>query len=129
MDESCEVKLSKTCVKNFQDLPCGREFMDVAVRRSGCSPRSPRHNQPNQIGENDGKQAKQKISRSVQAHERGHCGDPQMSMADMRAVMEHGGDATTEPRGVDYIEAETQRTPGSERPSPLKTPRPCCSNS
>jgi hypothetical protein len=34
--------------------------------------------------------------------------DPQMSMADMRAVMEHGGDATTEPRGVDYIEAETQ---------------------
>jgi len=43
--------------------------------------------------------------------------DPQMSMADMRAVMEHGGDATTEPRGVDYIEAETQRTPGSERPA------------
>ena len=39
------------------------------------------------------------------------------SMADMRAVMEHGGDATTEPRGVDYIEAGTQRTPGSERPS------------
>src|SRR5258708_2984616 len=43
--------------------------------------------------------------------------DPQMSMTDMRAVMEHGGDATTEPRGVDYIEAGTQRTPGSERPS------------
>ncbi len=41
--------------------------------------------------------------------------DPQMSMADMRAVMGHGGDATTEPRGVDYIEAETQRTPDSER--------------
>jgi hypothetical protein len=43
--------------------------------------------------------------------------DPQMSMADMRAVMEHGGDATTEPRGVDYFEAATRRTPGSERPS------------
>jgi len=43
--------------------------------------------------------------------------DPQMSMADMRAVMEYGGDATTEPRGVDYIEAETQGTPGSERPA------------
>ena len=43
--------------------------------------------------------------------------DPQMSMADMRAVMEHGGDPTTEPRGVDYIEAETQRTPDSERPT------------
>jgi hypothetical protein len=42
--------------------------------------------------------------------------DPRMSMADMCAVMEHG-DATTEPRGVDYIEAETQRTPGSERPA------------
>ena len=43
--------------------------------------------------------------------------DPQMSMVDMRAVMEHGGDATTEPRGVDYIEAATEPTPGSERPS------------
>ena len=43
--------------------------------------------------------------------------DQQMSMADMRAVMEHEGDATTEPRGVDYIEAETQRTPDSERPA------------
>jgi hypothetical protein len=43
--------------------------------------------------------------------------DPQMSMADVRAVMEHGGDPTTEPRGVDYIEAETQRTPDSERPA------------
>ena len=43
--------------------------------------------------------------------------DPQMPMADMRAVMEHGGDATTDPRSVDYIEAETQRTPGSERPA------------
>jgi hypothetical protein len=43
--------------------------------------------------------------------------DPQMSMADMRAVMEHGGDPTTEPRGVDCIEAETQRTPDSERPA------------
>ena len=43
--------------------------------------------------------------------------DLQMSMPDMRAVMEHGGDATTEPRGVDYIEAEIQRTPGSERPA------------
>jgi hypothetical protein len=43
--------------------------------------------------------------------------DLQMSMPDMRAVMEHGGDATTEPRGVDYIEAERQRTPGSERPA------------
>ena len=43
--------------------------------------------------------------------------DPQMSMADMRAVMEHRGHATTEPRGVYYIEAGTQRTPGSERPS------------
>jgi hypothetical protein len=43
--------------------------------------------------------------------------DPQMSMADMRAVIEHGGDPTTEPRGVDYIEAETQRTPDSERPA------------
>ena len=43
--------------------------------------------------------------------------DPPMSMADMRAVMEHGGDATTEPRGVHYIEAGAQRTPGSERPS------------
>ena len=42
---------------------------------------------------------------------------PQMSMADMRAVMEHGGDPTIEPRGVDYIEAETQRTPDSERPA------------
>ena len=42
---------------------------------------------------------------------------PQMSMADTRAAMEHGGDATTEPRGVDHIEAGTQRTPGSERPS------------
>ena len=43
--------------------------------------------------------------------------DPQMFRADMRAVMEHGGDATTEPRGVDYIEAERQRTPGSDRPA------------
>jgi hypothetical protein len=43
--------------------------------------------------------------------------DPQMSMADMRATMEHRGDATTEPRGVHYIEAATQPTPGSERPS------------
>ena len=43
--------------------------------------------------------------------------DPQMSMADMRAVLEPGGDATTEPRGVDNIEAETQRTAGSERPT------------
>ena len=43
--------------------------------------------------------------------------DPQMSMADIRAAMEHRGDATTEPRGVDYIEAATQPTPGSERPS------------
>jgi hypothetical protein len=43
--------------------------------------------------------------------------DPQMSMADMRAVMEHRGDATTEPCGVHYIEAGTQRTPGSERPA------------
>ena len=42
---------------------------------------------------------------------------PQMSMADMRAVTEHGGDPTIEPRGVDYIEAETQRTPDSERPA------------
>jgi ketosteroid isomerase-like protein len=47
----------------------------------------------------------------------GIAADPQMSMADMRAVMEHGGDATTEPRGVQYIEAGTQRTPGSERPT------------
>jgi hypothetical protein len=43
--------------------------------------------------------------------------DPQMSMAEMRAATEHGGDATTEPRGVDYFEAATRRTPGSERPS------------
>jgi hypothetical protein len=43
--------------------------------------------------------------------------DPQMSMADMRSVIEHGGDPTTEPRGVDYVEAETQRTPDSERPA------------
>ena len=43
--------------------------------------------------------------------------DTQMSMADMHAVLEHGGNATTEPRGVDYSEAGTQRTPGSERPS------------
>ena len=42
---------------------------------------------------------------------------PQMPMADMRAAMEHGRDATTQPRGVDYIEAATQPTPGSERPS------------
>jgi len=41
--------------------------------------------------------------------------DPQISIADMRALMEHRGDATTKPRGVDYIEAGTQRTPGSER--------------
>jgi hypothetical protein len=43
--------------------------------------------------------------------------EPQMSMADIRAVIEHGGDATTGPRGVDSIEAGTQRTAGSERPS------------
>jgi hypothetical protein len=43
--------------------------------------------------------------------------DTQMSMAEMRAAMEHGGDATTEPRGVDYIEAATEPTFGSERPS------------
>ena len=43
--------------------------------------------------------------------------DQQMSMADMRAVMEHEEDATIEPRGVDYIEAERQRTPGSDRPA------------
>jgi hypothetical protein len=43
--------------------------------------------------------------------------DPQMSMADIRAMMEHGGDATTKPRCVDFIEAGALRTPGSERPS------------
>ena len=35
--------------------------------------------------------------------------EPQMSMADIRTVMEHGGDATTEPRSVDYIQAGTRR--------------------
>ena len=37
--------------------------------------------------------------------------DPQMSMADMRAVMEHLGDATTEPRGLDYIEVDAGGVP------------------
>jgi acetyl esterase/lipase len=32
--------------------------------------------------------------------------DPRMSMGDLRAVLEHGGDATREPRGVDYIEVD-----------------------
>jgi len=86
---------SKTCVRNFQDLPCGREFIDVAMRRlrSPATVTPAQSTKPNRR-ERYGKQAKQGISRSV-----------------------HGGDAITEPRGVDYIEAGTQRTPGSEKGS------------
>jgi epsilon-lactone hydrolase len=37
--------------------------------------------------------------------------NPKMSMGEMRAVMEHLGDATAEPRGVDYIEADAAGVP------------------
>jgi len=54
--ESGMVTSSKACVKKFQDLSCGREFIDVAVRgASGRRILSTLHNQPNQIGEKDGK--------------------------------------------------------------------------
>src|SRR5882762_990646 len=84
MDESCMVKLSKTCVKNFQDLPCGREFIDVAVRRlrSQSTVTTAQSTKPNR--RERWQASKTKISRSVQAHERGHCGRP----ADV-----HGGHA------------------------------------
>jgi epsilon-lactone hydrolase len=37
--------------------------------------------------------------------------NPKMAMGEMRAVMEHLGDATAEPRGVDYIEADAAGVP------------------
>src|ERR1700730_18569641 len=117
MDASCMVKPSKTCVKNFQDLPCGREFIDVAVRRlrSQSTVTPAQSTKPNR--RERWQASKAKLVDPFKLMSGAIAADPQMSMADMRAVMEHGGDATTEPRGVDYIEPETQRTPGSERPA------------
>lgn len=37
--------------------------------------------------------------------------NPNMSMREMRAVFEHVGDATAEPRGVDYIEVDAAGVP------------------
>src|SRR5258708_19718803 len=84
--------------------------MDIAVRRF----RSPFTVTVAQITNQESTMASKQSQELVDLFKRmsgAIAADPQMSMADIRAVLEHGGDATTEPRDVDYIEVDPGGVP------------------